>query len=102
MQCSANRAGREYSACKSYLSPNNPAKRTKKEETQSNKPDLDTSSWLETFLIINSCLWVTRPATQHKAAPQLSVYLVFHFQGRPSLNAQSESNQACFASQTTA
>jgi len=46
-----------------------PAKSTKKEETGGHKPDPDTSSWLETFLITNSCLWVTRPANQaHGAA----------------------------------
>lgn len=35
-------------------------KSIKREEMQSNKPDPDTSSWLETFLITNSWLWVTR------------------------------------------
>lgn len=62
-----------------------PAKSTKTEETQCNKPDPDTSSWLRTFLITNSCLRVTRPATQHEAVQQqqqLSASPAFHFQGR--------------------
>lgn len=59
-----------------------PTKSTKKEKIHCNKPDPDTSSWPKTFLITNSCLWVTRPAAQHKAAQQLSVSLTLHFQER--------------------
>lgn len=58
--------------------------RALRKRKQCNKPDPDTSSWLETFLITNSCLWVTRPTARHKAAQQLSVSLVLHFQGRAS------------------
>lgn len=66
-----------------------------------NKPDPDTSSWLKTFLITNSCLWVTRPAAQHNAVYQLSASLTFYFQVGPFSNAWFMGSSACFASQTT-
>lgn len=53
------------SACESHLSR---IKSIKREETRSNKPDPDTSSWLETFLITNSWLWVTRVAARHEGS----------------------------------
>jgi len=76
----ANGARRHYTAYRSHLSLNKLAKNTRNKETQCHKPDPDTSSWLKTFLITNSCLWVTRPAAQHKAVLQLSVSVAFHFQ----------------------
>lgn len=51
--------------CASHLSR---IKSIKREETQSHKPDPDTSAWLETFLITNSWLWVTRVGAQHEEA----------------------------------